>query len=265
MTLLRVIISGMCVLLLYAGTLQAQYSPSAREMSLSYSDFCSASGSPLSVNPALLSSANVSLSASVIPSPFGLPDLSLYTIESQIAGLPVPLGVRISTYGGKLYRQNELSMGTAGKINNNFSAGFQLSVNRTTISRYSPLTTFLIGLGIQYTVTDNISMAALLRNLPVTEDEQSLPEGIFGVTIKPAGDVVLSGAVHQEKLLPVYFSTGVDYAAIEFLKLRLGYVSNPGYFTFGFGLNYLTYTLDYAFLNHRILGVVQQVSISVQY
>jgi hypothetical protein len=191
-------------------------------------------------------------------------------IRSIGAILPVKaggFGLSFQYFGYSLYNEIKGGVCFARNFGKYFSVGVQLDYFRIHIAEdLGNRNLFTFEIGMQYRVTDNLCLGVHFFNpVPVNiipDPVEKLPVIInLGLSWKFASNFL--GAVEVEKNMrerPV-LKAGLEYNLVKPFFLRIGIVTGPTMFTFGFGFEFGSLKFDLASSWHPVLGYSPQGSL----
>jgi hypothetical protein len=95
------------------------------------------------------------------------------------------------------------------------------------------------------------------------EDGERLTSAIsLGLAYELSTGILLSADCEKITNRPMRFKTGLEYNVRERLYLRVGMISRPFQFSFGFGFNTGRFRADLSSSYHRFLGFSPQLSVN---
>ncbi|MCX6252010.1 MAG: hypothetical protein NTX61_14820 [Bacteroidetes bacterium] len=176
-------------------------------------------------------------------------------------------GISFREYGFSLYNEIQAGLAFARKFGRSFSVGVQLDYLRIHLGEdlgTRNLVTFDIGL--QFAVNHQLTVGVHCYNpvpakLASYQDER-IPTVIrFGLSERFSENFI--GAVEIEKDLrhDLSFKTGMEYHFVKPVFIRVGLMTNPAIFTFGFGIEWGKLMFDLGTNYHRVLGYSPEGSI----
>ncbi|MCB4757084.1 MAG: PorV/PorQ family protein [Elusimicrobia bacterium] len=158
------------------------------------------------------------------------------------------------------------------------SGGFSVKYLHSKLAGYSASAPMVDG-GLLYPIKSGrlqgLTLAATLRNLGPSikydADGSPLPqEFVLGAGVKALGgnlNLALDTIVPKDNDL--YFATGLEYRLFEMLNLRVGFNSNSEFIgnglTYGIGLKFTQWNLDYAFVPFGDLGDTNRISVGIRF
>lgn len=198
---------------------------------------------------------------------FLLKELSLKTI-----GVVFPLkkkcfGITFGHFGYLLYGEIKTGLAFSMLLGKKFSAGLQLDYLRIQQGEdYGGRNLFTFEFGLLYKINEKINLGVHICNpVPiklVKNGTELLPVIFrFGLSWQLSESFLSSVEVEKELVLNPIIKGGIEYHFVKPLWIRLGFLSNPGQFTFGFGIGCGKFRFDLASSYHPVLGYSPQGSI----
>jgi hypothetical protein len=179
-------------------------------------------------------------------------------------------------FGFDLYNQTKLGIGYARLFGEAFSAGVQFNYFSTALGDiYGSAATMTVEAGIQYKVNKYINIGAHINNPGHAYVSKTLQEHLpvalslgFSVAFSSKTSIVLALEKSVDSS-PVY-KGGLEYHILNPFCLRMGLKQqapmHKGFsypeLSFGFGLKYRKYTIDFVSAWHTVLGMSPGITIS---
>ncbi|MCX6230694.1 MAG: hypothetical protein NTZ33_04050 [Bacteroidetes bacterium] len=185
----------------------------------------------------------------------------LYPTQSGI------LGFNYHQFGYNAYKEQKIGLSYARSFSKNFSAGLQLDYMNTALGdNYGSKSAFTFELGVLAKIAPNLMLAAHIFN-PVNArfndyNNEKIPS-VFKLGLSYLLSEKLIIAIESEKNInfDAVFKAGFEYKILEFAYARIGISTNPTINTFGFGIEYHQFTIDFASSIHQTLGYSPQFSL----
>lgn len=177
-------------------------------------------------------------------------------------------GLSVGQFGYQLYNENKVGLSYGQRLSKTFALGVQLNYLSTKVGEGYGSNSALSGsVGLMAFVNEEITLAAVVVNpnqakLSTFQDERYPTLLKLGLGYQFSTKVSLLSEVMKDIDYDAIAKVGVEYKALDIIHFRLGYASNPALSTFGFGLNYKDFTVDFASGFHSTLGFTPQFSIS---
>lgn len=251
--------------------LNGQNNPGAKQISLSNSDIAQSNDVfSLFNNPAGLAQLNwQELGIFYSPAPFGLTELANgYIAFNQ----PTSLGsfsFGAMAYGFELYRESKILFGYSNKFQSNFFYGFTFNLHYVNIKNYGNDLAYFLNLGTLFYIFNDLRFGFYIENLnraTFSKDKEQIPTYIktgFSYDLLP--ELSLNISVEKDLRYKASIQFGIDYDLIEYLSVRTGFSKNPAKYSAGLGINYSSFSLDYAFFSHNDLGLTHQLGLIISF
>jgi hypothetical protein len=180
-------------------------------------------------------------------------------------------GVTVAYSGDANFNNTKAGLAYALKLGNNFSAGVQLDYIGTTLGEeYGKKSNITFDAGIMIRITKELMFGAHTFNpmhvkLSDYNDERipTILNAGFGYTFSEK--LLLTAEAYKNSEFPMEFRSGVEYKIAHVAYARVGITTNPGRYTFGFGLELKNFTLDFSSSVHSQLGYSPQVSLQYSF
>ena len=199
---------------------------------------------------------------------YGLKELGLNAGAFVIPTKSGVFGLSLSYFGYSQYNENKLGLAYAKSFGNKFSVGIQLDYLSTHIAEnYGNTSAIAAEIGLQYKINKKIKIGVHAYNPTKTKitdyNDERVPT-IFRLGLSYLFSEKLIVAIETEKDIKYKpaFKAGVEYHAVKQFYFRAGISTNPILNSFGFGLEFKNFNLDFATTYHQVLGFTPQVSIT---
>lgn len=257
------------VLLTFAESF-CQIVPGTRQVALSHSDL-TFSDEPFALfnNPAGVTNVKGRLVGLFYsPAPFG--ESALSTGSGSYVE-PTSFGTfsgGFSIYGFDLYKETKIGLSYSRKIVDKFSLGITSFYQHISIKNYGSKGYLSFNLGGIAEVTKSLRLGFLLENLTrtkVADEENSIPV-VFsgGIGYKAIEDLSVYLAIRKELNYNASIRMGVEYLVTKFLQLRVGASNEPNIYSGGFGIIYDIFQIEYALSSHPDLDLSHQFGIVIR-
>lgn len=176
-------------------------------------------------------------------------------------------GLNVSYFGYELYNESKIGLGFARKFGERFAAGLQLDYLITALGEdYGSKGVVTFEAGILTKINDHLNIGAHVFNpvnVKLLEYADERIPAVFKVGAAWAFDanIVLTAEVEKETDFDPVVKFGAEYRVIEEIYVRGGISTNPGQYSFGFGLNFKKLKVDFASSVHQVLGWSPQISL----
>jgi hypothetical protein len=183
---------------------------------------------------------------------------SIYNMNSAFA---------VSKYGNQLYSEIHISAGSSYKIVDYLSVGISLQGYFLSIKNYDNAQNWGINLGFQYNFLEDLSIGAHITNInnpKFSSVHEEIPK-TFSLGFKYS--IVKNGTLLFEFFRDVKFEQdyrgGFEYEPYDNILIRFGIMDNTNTYSFGFGSRFNFLNIDYALINHSILGISHSITLGV--
>jgi len=217
-------------------------------------------------NQAAMASIKIMKAGFYFENRFLLKELSYKTAAFVLPTKSGVFGFNYHHFGYAAYKEQKIGLAYAKSFGKNFSAGLQIDYLGTSLAdNYGSKNAFTFELGVLAKLSHSVSLGAHIFN-PVNAkfndyNNEKIPS-VFKLGINYTFSEKLIIAIESEKNIQFdpYFKAGFEYKLLEFAYIRLGISSNPIINTFGFGIDYHQFTLDFSSSIHQTLGYSPQFS-----
>lgn len=198
---------------------------------------------------------------------YGLPDIyqaaivlntSIYNMNSSFA---------VSKYGNQLYSEIQISAGSSYKMAEYLSMGISLQGYFLSIKNYGDAQNWGLNIGFQYDYLEDFSIGAHITNInnpKLSTISEEIPK-TFSLGFKYS--LVKNGTLLFEFFRDVKheqdYRGGFEYEPYKNILIRFGIMDNTNTYSFGFGTRYKFLNVDYALINHSILGISHSIALGV--
>lgn len=176
-------------------------------------------------------------------------------------------GVGINYFGRREYNEKLMALSFAKLFTQKFSVGLKFDYLHYFIAEYGQRHLFTFDVGFQYQPLKNLLLGAHVFNPLPLELEKIYGEKVptilrFGAAYNVVKKVTLLSEFEKDLSVKPNLKFGMDYRIADFFSLRAGVNSFPLRGTYGFGLIYKGFLLDFSGNYHPVLGITPQVSLS---
>jgi hypothetical protein len=191
------------------------------------------------------------------------------SLKSGGVVLPVNYGVfgiKLSYFGHALYNESKIGLAYARKFSDYFAAGLQLNYLITSIGDdYGSKGVATFEAGLMSKVNPNLTIGAHVFNPINTKIVEFADERIpaifrLGAAYSFDNNILLTVEAEKETNFDPALKFGIEYRIIEEVFVRGGLSTNPGRYSFGFGLNFGRIIVDFSSSVHHVLGYSPQIS-----
>lgn len=202
-------------------------------------------------------------------SPFMLNELAYKAAVFAYPTSTGAFGLSVGQFGYSQYSENKIGISYGQRLSKTFALGVQLNYLSTQIAEggYGSNSALSGTIGLMANISDEFSLAAVVVN-PNRAKRSSFQDERYptllklGLAYNFSEKVKLLSEVVKDIDFDANAKVGIEYHAIESLYLRVGYASNPALSTFGFGLLFKDFQVDFASGFHSTLGFTPQISLS---
>jgi hypothetical protein len=200
---------------------------------------------------------------------FHLSELSTkaFAIASPV-GKNAGIGVNFTQFGFELYNENKFGLAYAMKLTPKLSTGIQLDWFSTRFGNgYGQARTAVGEIGILSQPVENLYIGAHVFNPWLAKvskyDTEKVPTVFrIGLGYNFSDKALFSVETEKDIDKPAVFKCGVEYTPLKNAFIRLGVSSTPILLSFGAGYNFKNIQVDFAYVNHQVLGYTTQFGLS---
>jgi hypothetical protein len=198
---------------------------------------------------------------------FLLKELSIKALGIILPVKKGAFGLSFRHFGFSLYNEIKTGLAFGMRFGNAFSAGIQLDYLRFHIGDdYGTKNLFTFEIGLQYRVKERLCLGVHIFNpIPVKLTDypvERLQTVIrIGIAWQASENFIASAEVEKDMVNKPIIKAGIEYHFVNPLYLRIGFLTNPTQFTFGFGLEFGKLSFDIASSYQMVLGFSPQVSL----
>lgn len=191
------------------------------------------------------------------------------SLKAGGATLPVGSGVfgfELVRFGNELYNESKFGLAYSRKFGDYFAAGLQLDyLHKSLGNDYGKKGVATFEAGLMTKTKPDITLGMHVFNPIHTKLTKYADERIPAVMRIGAAwsfdkSIILSVEAKKETSFDPSLKLGLEYRIIDEVYVRGGLSSNPGQYTFGFGINLNRFTIDFASSVHNVLGFSPQFS-----
>lgn len=193
-------------------------------------------------------------------------------LSTKTLGLTMPtgfgtLGVNMKYFGYEQYNEQKIGLAYGKALGKYLAVGVQLDYFRTFIGNdYGSAQAVSFELSLYSKLSEKLELGAHLFN-PIgmqigEQSKEDIPIS-FKLGLLYHVDDRLYLATEAEKVLDekTIYKFGLQYMIVERFIARIGVATNPGLYTFGFGLKWDRLFLDIGTGYHQTLGFTPRVSL----
>lgn len=209
------------------------------------------------------------LSAFYSPAPFGLKELSTAAFTYAEPFSFGTFGLGIKSYGYELYRETNILLAYGSNYKNKIYYGVNLNYYNLNIQNYNSASSFGLDFGTMAYITGFLKWGFFGKNITGstigTSKEKIAQVYRTGFTLHPRQDLNFILEAEKDVKYPLSVRAGMEYSLYDYIDLRAGIGTEPSTYSFGLGLNYNLFSLDYAIYNSPDLGLTHQGTVSVNF
>jgi hypothetical protein len=220
-------------------------------------------------NPSILSlTPETRVSAFMVPALFGIRELQ--TVSScgtfSLAGGPVSLSVE--QFGFDLYKEFCVTAGFGRTIAKGISGGLALEWRKTAIKGYGTSHSFVVAAGWVVELSEELHMGFAGDNIlgeTIGNLRQPLPQKVaMAISYQPLSDLLFVLEGEKDTKHPMTARTGLEFSALESLRLRMGVAHDPNIVSAGISIQYGGAEFGYAAFGHAQLGWTHCIEASMR-
>lgn len=216
-------------------------------------------------NPAkilLLENANINL---FYRNYYGLKEINQISLANHFHLYSLPMGLGITTYGNKLYRETELRTAMAFKLIQQIQIGVSFNLYYLDIKNYGTAMSWGFDLALMKDISDYVSMAFVVSNLnepKIGSSAERIPTHFtFGLAYQPLQNTALCFDIVKDDQFDFDYRFGVQYNLNSWLSFMCGFRDMVNSFSAGLKISNDNYILNYAFQYHPDLGGSNSMSV----
>ncbi len=170
-----------------------------------------------------------------------------------------------STFGGEVYRENELLFGYCGKkglSQRDFYYGISAKVMNLVIKDYGSSWTIGLSGGIMIPIEQTLISIALINfNNPGIGEEEITRRILGGITIFPVDNFRLNFGIYKEEGYPVEIMVNNRITLNEYFELGFGIKTIPTCYTAGVIFHIKNIDFSYSVRTHETLDLTHIISL----
>jgi hypothetical protein len=169
-------------------------------------------------------------------------------------------GLNLSYYGYSAYHEQKIGFAYGKSLGEVFSVGLQIDYLTLNIGDdYGKANAITFELGIEAKLSEDLKIATHIYNpfmVKLGDVNPEITPAIFklAAAYKIETDLLILAEYEQSVYAHGIFKIGMEYHLIEQVFIRGGLATNPNIFSFGFGLNFNGFTVDFGSSYHQTLG-----------
>ncbi|MGA2823411.1 MAG: hypothetical protein ABSE72_07775 [Bacteroidales bacterium] len=196
-----------------------------------------------------------------------LKDLSLKALAITLPAGRGAFGVSFRHFGFSMYSEMNTGIAYGMRLTKSFSAGVQVDYLRLHVADgFKDNSVFSCEIGLQFRAGEHLWLGLHVANpVPVklsSLTQERLPTLLrFGLSWRIMEGLHSDIEVEKDLVHKPVLKAGIEYRPAKSFYIRMGILSNPATFTFGFGLEFGNLQFDLASSYHFILGYSPQASV----
>jgi hypothetical protein len=175
-------------------------------------------------------------------------------------------GLNLSYFGYPKYNESKFGLSYARSFGDVLAIGLQLDYLLTSIaSDYGKKGVATFEIGILSKINEHLTLGAHVFNpisVKLADYDNEHIQAIIRMGAAYAFDknILISAEVEKDMEFDPVFKLGLEYRIIEQIYVRGGISTNPGLYSFGFGLDFNKLKIDFSSSIHQTLGYSPQIS-----
>lgn len=196
---------------------------------------------------------------------YGLKEINQISMTNQFRINAFPAGYGITTYGNKLYRENEMRLAVAYNVIENIYIGLSLNLYHMEIKNYGSTMSWGFDFALMKEISKDISMAFVASNLnepKIGKSKERIPTHFgFGLSYQPIKKAIVCFDIIKDDHFHFDYRFGVQYNINQWLSFLCGFRDLINSVSSGLKISYQNYNLSYAFQYHPDLGGSNSMSV----
>jgi hypothetical protein len=198
-------------------------------------------------------------------------DLSRKAIALTLPAGHGALGICVDQFGFPLYSELNAGIAYGMRLTKRFAAGIRVNYLRLHVADgFKDNHVVSCAIGLQFRAGEHLWLGLHVDNpVPVklsSGSRERLPTIMqFGISWRITEGLHADLEVEKDLVHKPVLKGGIEYRPAKLLFIRMGLLSNPATFTFGFGLEFGNLQFDLASSYHLVLGYSPQASITYSF
>jgi len=200
----------------------------------------------------------------------------LKELSRKALGITLPpghgaLGISIDQFGFSQYSEMNAGIAYGMRLTKWFGAGVRVNYLRLHVADgFKDNNVVSCAIGLQFRAGEHLWLGLHVDNpVPVrltSGSHERLPTLMrFGLSWRITEGLHSDLEVEKDLVHKAVLKGGIEYRASKILFLRIGLLSNPATFTFGFGMEFGNLKFDFASSYHMVLGYSPQASLTYSF
>lgn len=220
-------------------------------------------------NPANIYSENKYVISTSYRNFYSLPGIYQADIVLNIPSFGLNSAFAASKFGNHLYSEIQIGAGTSYKLSNHLSLGLSFQGYFLSIKNYGNTQNWGLNVGFQYEFYEQLSIGAQITNInnsKIGKINEEIPKTFsLGFNYEIIKDGNLLFEFFRDVKFEQDYRGAFEYTMYNNLQIRLGIMDNTNTYSFGFGSTVGFFKLDYALINHSILGISHSIAVGVTF
>lgn len=197
---------------------------------------------------------------------FLINELSLSQLSAVFKTKKGGFGLNVSYFGYGLYNEKKIGLAYGMKLGKRFALGVQMDYLHTFIAEnYGSKSMFTFEIGLMTKITDELTLGAHVYNPIRTQissyNDERIPTILkLGLNWDLSKDFTAAIEAESDMNNPLVLRAGLEYNIMDLMYARVGISNNPNIFSFGVGLYFGGFKLDFSSSMHQVLGYSPQFS-----
>ena len=196
---------------------------------------------------------------------YGLKEINQISLANQFRFYGLPLGMGISTFGNKLYRETELRTGVTFEVIQQIRLGVSLNLYHLDIENYGSSMCWGLDLALMKNISNELTMAFVVSNLnepKIGSVAERIPAHFgFGLAYHPITYMDLNLDIIKDDEFDFDYRFGIQYHLNQWFSVICGFRDLVNSVSAGFKISNDNYNLNYAFQYHPQLGGSNSMSL----
>lgn len=199
---------------------------------------------------------------------YGIKSINQVTAVSIFSLYSKKFSIGFERFGNNLYQENRIIFGFAFAVIKSINIGINIGYHSLEIAKYGRDDSFNLSIGFLYQINQKISLGLTVSDLyqpGLAENrEDAYSNSAIGFAYIPLNNLTLYSTISHELRYPIEYKFGLEYSLKDYLLTRLGYEDSFDTISFGFGLEFISLTFNYALRWHVWLGASHAISLEME-